>query len=371
MVTNMTPGEVGARVVDKRKNWEARVEMAVFKLPKSELSAYDKLVYAILCGHANRDGNAMLYVRTVAEEASCSERQAQRALSNLEAHGLLVRKPQNSNGRQTFNIYEVYGFDAYIPCESSEEPASEPDSGNNSTSADQGVQDSHPCRSDTPRPSEGHPRGDCEAGFNNVFKQPLKNSLKDNNSPPTPQGDVAASEGNGEYRETAASKPQNPEHDTAEKTNTPKRLTEAEAYEAIRNAYNAILPELPQAGKITDSRAKILRERILEDTERGKLGWWKNFFLKVRDFPWPMGSNLNTWRADFDWLIGEKGMRKILEGSFSAFSVFRTSHQQAPAFGGATAADLELQRKYTNAEGLVNAKAILRDSEIQRAASYR
>jgi predicted transcriptional regulator len=49
----------------------------------------------------------MLYVRTIAEEASCSERQAQRALSNLETRGLLVRKAQNQNGRQTFNIYEL------------------------------------------------------------------------------------------------------------------------------------------------------------------------------------------------------------------------------------------------------------------------
>jgi predicted transcriptional regulator len=100
----MKTNDAGARVIDKRRNWEARVEMAVFKRPSNELSAYDKLVYAILCGHANRDGNAMLYVRTIAEEASCSERQAQRAMSNLETRGLLVRRAQNQNGRQMFNI---------------------------------------------------------------------------------------------------------------------------------------------------------------------------------------------------------------------------------------------------------------------------
>jgi hypothetical protein len=92
--------------------------MAVFKLPKSELSTYDKLVYAVLCGHSNRDGNAKLYVRTIATEASCSERQARRALSNLEAHRLLVRRSQSVEGQgQTFNIYEVYGFDEYAPCD--------------------------------------------------------------------------------------------------------------------------------------------------------------------------------------------------------------------------------------------------------------
>jgi hypothetical protein len=118
----MKVNDTGAHVVDKRKNWEARVEMAIFKRPSNELSTYDKLVYAILCGHANRDGNAMLYVRTIAEEASCSERQVRRALSTLETRHLLVRRPQSLMGQgQTFNIYEIYGFDVYSFDENSTE----------------------------------------------------------------------------------------------------------------------------------------------------------------------------------------------------------------------------------------------------------
>jgi hypothetical protein len=121
-------GEPGARVVDKRKNWEARVEMNVFKLPKNELSAYDKLVYAVLCGHTNRDGDAMLYVRTIADEASCSVRQARRALANLEACRLLIRRSQSKAGQgQIFNIYEVYGFDEYTPADCQSPPLCQTD----------------------------------------------------------------------------------------------------------------------------------------------------------------------------------------------------------------------------------------------------
>jgi predicted transcriptional regulator len=149
----MSSADTGAQVVDKRRNWEARVEMMVFKRPSNELSTYDKLVYAILCGHANRDGNAMLYVRTIAEEASCSERQTQRSLSNLEACGLLIRRPQNHNGRQTFNIYEIYGFEAYIFDESSGKSVPELLSGRKSISDDPRVQDSHP------RPVRQSPQG--------------------------------------------------------------------------------------------------------------------------------------------------------------------------------------------------------------------
>jgi hypothetical protein len=127
-----------------------------------------------------------------------------------------------------------------------------------------------------------------------------------------------------------------------------------ELFEAIRGIYNSTLPELPKAEKITASRAKALRQRIRESPERKEPGWWEKFFSSVRKFPWPMGQNKDKWRADFDWLIGERGMQKILEGSFMPF-------RNGTAFGEATAEGLELQKKYTNAEGLVDAKAILRD----------
>ena len=195
----MQTQNTGARIVDKRKNWEARVEMAIFKRPASELSTYDKLVYAILCGHANRDGTAMLYVRTIAEEASCSERQVQRAFANLESRKLLIRRAQSSPGRgQIFNVYEVYGIDEYTPGV---------------------IQSSHIGDSQSPHPVTGcrapttisHPSGDCQAEPNNVFKQLLNNSKKEH-IPPTPQGD---GEGGADLE---ASKSQRQKHDTETKS---------------------------------------------------------------------------------------------------------------------------------------------------------
>jgi hypothetical protein len=103
-------------IVDKRRNWEARVEMSVLKLPKEVLSTYDKLMYTILCGHASSDGDAGVYIKTIAAEASCSDRQVRYSLARLASCGLLARKPQyRSDSGQTFNIYEVYGFDNYSP----------------------------------------------------------------------------------------------------------------------------------------------------------------------------------------------------------------------------------------------------------------
>jgi hypothetical protein len=125
------------------------------------------------------------------------------------------------------------------------------------------------------------------------------------------------------------------------------------------NAYNTALPELPQTEKVTASRAKIIKQRIEEDVERRKLSWWKHFFLRVRGFPWPMGDNPSKWRADFDWLIGEKGMQKILEGGFGRAS--------SPILGKGTKAGWELQKKYTDEGGRINGRAILREIQSSQA----
>jgi hypothetical protein len=140
---------------------------------------------------------------------------------------------------------------------------------------------------------------------------------------------------------------------------TPKPSPEYDLFEAIRRVYNSTLPELTQAERITAFRTKVLRQRIRESSERKELSWWEKFFSRVRNFPWPMGQNKNRWRADFDWLIEERGMQKILEGAF----------QKAPANGGGVLRGLELQKKYTDSEGRVDGLAILR--EIRRTSAHR
>jgi hypothetical protein len=72
-----------------------------------------------------------------------------------------------------------------------------------------------------------------------------------------------------------------------------------------------------------------------------------------------MGRNRDKWRADFDWLIGERGMQKILEGSF----------QKAPVIGECAIDSLEFQKKYTDSEGRIDARAMLRD--IGKTSTHR
>jgi hypothetical protein len=119
----------------------------------------------------------------------------------------------------------------------------------------------------------------------------------------------------------------------------------------ILDTFNEILPELPHAEKLTASRAKALNFRIGEDPARTEPDWWRRYFESVRGFPWLMGRSPNGWKATFDWLIGEDGMQKVIEGGYMP----SRSSEYSPE-------DLrELQRKYTDERGIVDAKALLRD----------
>ena len=124
--------------------------------------------------------------------------------------------------------------------------------------------------------------------------------------------------------------------------------------ETILASYNRILPELPAASRVTPSREKAVRRRVREEPERGDPKWWERYFSQVREFPWLMGSNPSGWRACLDWLIGERGMFKVLEGGFGR------SSPPAPDNGPDTDSEYELQRRFTNERGVVDVKALFR-----------
>lgn len=72
------------------------------------LSIYEKMVYAILCCYADRQGLCYPSYKTIAKKADCSPRKAFDAIQSLEASGLLVKQPQQSdNGRYGNNLYKI------------------------------------------------------------------------------------------------------------------------------------------------------------------------------------------------------------------------------------------------------------------------
>ncbi len=97
------------------------------------------------------------------------------------------------------------------------------------------------------------------------------------------------------------------------------------------------------------SHVREIEARIREDPARQELTWWERYFRSVRDYPCPMGRSSSNWKAYFGWLVGEKGMRKVLSGAF-----IRDSGTK-----GGSESGWALQKQFTNEEGVVDARALL------------
>lgn len=87
--------------------------------------------------------------------------------------------------------------------------------------------------------------------------------------------------------------------------------------------YMLKLPMLPKVAKLTQTRIKHIRARWYERMSAGKysttdegLAYWGRFFAKVAITPFLTGENDRGWRADFDYLMSERGFLAIIEHKF-------------------------------------------------------
>lgn len=79
-----------------------------FIYAKEHLSHREKAVYIYLRDRANVSGVCWPGIKTIAGELGLSTRTVQRALDDLEAAGLIVKKQRRrSNGSLTSNLYRL------------------------------------------------------------------------------------------------------------------------------------------------------------------------------------------------------------------------------------------------------------------------
>ena len=83
----------------------------------------------------------------------------------------------------------------------------------------------------------------------------------------------------------------------------------------ISEAYNRILPMLPQVKLLTDSRKNTLRAAWKANKARQSLDWWEAYFKLILKCPFLLGQK-NDFKAGFDWLLKPGNMVKVLEGNF-------------------------------------------------------
>lgn len=84
-------------------------------------------------------------------------------------------------------------------------------------------------------------------------------------------------------------------------------------YQKIVNLYNDLCPKMNRCMKISDARERAVKARYssgyaLEDFEK--------LFRLAGESRFLNGGNERNWRADFDWLVRDANMAKVLEGKY-------------------------------------------------------
>lgn len=105
-----------------------------------------------------------------------------------------------------------------------------------------------------------------------------------------------------------------PTHPDKEEREEREEGTPIVPYGDIVNAYNTTCTNLPTVTRLSDARKKAMSARFnsgyrMEDFEKLFQMAEASRFLK--------GGNNRNWRADFDWLIRDANMAKVLDGKYS------------------------------------------------------
>jgi predicted transcriptional regulator len=313
---NGSEGTVEFEAREQSDFWFACVDISVIR--DTSLSPCDKAVFAVICSYVNiQSRHWILKVQTIADAAGCGIRTAQKSLQALVNRGVIERISRFENGKQKASTYRIIGHRAKCYESAPEERIDETENrGANSA---------------------GYVKNCTPMGANSAGQllEPRPYENQEPKTPPTPQG---GGENDGPFELEV------------QKQETPADR-ERHWQGRIIDAYHRILPELPRADKLTESRVRAIRKCVKEDPARKELEWWSRYFERVREFPFLLGDNPEVWKAWFDWLLRNEPMQKVLEGVYSR----RGSNN------GRTTAGEIAQEKYTRDGGEIDARAMLRD----------
>jgi len=87
-------------------------------------------------------------------------------------------------------------------------------------------------------------------------------------------------------------------------------------HDSIAKLYMEILPELPRVAKLTDKRKKMLGATWKSDERFRNREFWTNYFETIKKSDFLMGKTGSGWNADFDFVINQNKVIKIIEGGY-------------------------------------------------------
>ena len=84
------------------------------------------------------------------------------------------------------------------------------------------------------------------------------------------------------------------------------------SYQQIVDKYNEICKSLPKVMKLSDTRRKAINARL----DKFSLEEIITVFEKAEQSNFLKGANNRNWKADFDWIMSDRNMAKLLEGKY-------------------------------------------------------
>ena len=110
--------------------------------------------------------------------------------------------------------------------------------------------------------------------------------------------------------ETAKTMPKRNENDTA--TIRKHTINNDNKYIYIKDIYHEICVSFPRVQVLSAKRKQAIKARLNTYTEEQI----KEVFTKAEASDFLKGKNNRNWRADFDWLMNDTNMAKVLDGKY-------------------------------------------------------
>ena len=233
-------------------------------------------------GNKIEKGQILTTITTLSEETRLTPQQIRTCIKKLESTGEIVAK--RANGITLINI-EKWGFFQQDLSQKGNRGA-----------------------------NEGQTKGNQRANQGQTKQE--------GNYEKTPENQGL--EGIEEEKERKEAKERNKEY--KEYKEREEREEKKNIYQLIADMYNATCVSLPRCTKLSETREKALRARLRRYTVED----FKRVFEIAENTDFLKGANARNWSANFDWLIKDGNMAKVLDGNYTCKA---KTYQQETAKG--------------------------------------
>ena len=149
-------------------------------------------------------------------------------------------------------------------------------------------------------------------------------------------------------------------HSPAVAEETAKSAKNPVDYNEIMSLFNRICTGFPQITKMSDRRRKAIKDRL---NSGYSIQDFETVFRKAQASDFLKGANDRNWSADFDWMISDGNMVKILDGNYDNG---KAKMPKASPYPSGIAADGSDPEKYKTGETIASLMRKQREAQSAR-----